>query len=369
MRRGGIDGAVATVARALREACEQKRPRDVIFRQDARAGPSARDGDSVAVEARSRELESPLVRGDRLGDVDEHTIGRQPSDRMPALSYRPNEEPYRNLSVPRWYLWEGGFLLTARAQGVVPLHAHHAIQIVIALDGNLAISGADGQWQKARGLVVRADAEHSFDCNGAWGVMLFVDPESSESASLSTSLRQDITIVPGRQLDSIVTELRTFAERPDECRDVGAVVRRCIQGLRPGLAPIRRLDARVTTVLDAIRASDDLRMSLEEAADKACLSSTRFAHLFKEQVGLPFSRYMLWRKLTRAMVAMASEGTISAAAHAADFADAAHLTRTFYQMIGMAPSALMRGDFIEIPSPFNTLTGDATVRRFPRPAE
>jgi AraC-like DNA-binding protein len=64
--------------------------------------------------------------------------------------------------------------------------------------------------------------------------------------------------------------------------------------------------------------------------------SSRTSHLLKEQVGLPFSRYMLWRKLTRAMVAIASERTISAAAHAADFADAAHLTRTFYQMVGPA---------------------------------
>ena len=123
----------------------------------------------------------------------------------------------------------------------------------------------------------------------------------------------------------------------------------------------------MTTVLDAIRASDDLRMSLDQAAAQACLSSTRFAHLFKDQVGLPFSRYMLWRKMTRAMVAIASERTIAAAAHAADFADAAHLTRTFYQMVGMAPSVLMRGDFMEIRSPFNTVPADVT--RFPRPAE
>ena len=251
----------------------------------------------------------------------------------------------------------------------MPAHAHHAIQIVIALDGAAAICGSDGQWHEARGLVVRPDAEHSFDCNGALGVMLFVDPESSEGAWLSTSLRQDITIVPDTRLDSMVPELRTFAEQPDESPDIAALIRRCIQGLRPGLAPARRLDARVTTVIDAIRASDDLRMSLEQAADMACLSATRFAHLFKEQVGLPFSRYMLWRKLTRAMVAVASEGTIAAAAHAADFADAAHLTRTFYQMVGMAPSVLMRGDFIEIPSPFNTLPGDVARPRFPRPAE
>ena len=176
-----------------------------------------------------------------------------------------------------------------------------------------------------------------------------MDPESSEGAWLSMSLRQDITTVPDTRLDAIVPALRTFAEQPEESADIAPLVRRCIQGLRPGLAPTRRLDARVTTVLDAIRASDDLRMSLDQAADKACLSSTRFAHLFKDQVGLPFSRYMLWRKLTRAMVAIASEGTIAAAAHAADFADAAHLTRTFYQMVGMAPSVLMRGEFIEIP--------------------
>ena len=250
----------------------------------------------------------------------------------------------------------------------MPAHAHHAIQIVIALDGCVAISGSDGEWHETRGLVVRPDAEHSFDCNGASGVMMFVDPESSEGSWLSMSLRQDITMVSDARLEVIVPALRAFVEQPDDSADIAVLIRQGIQGLRPGLAPARRLDARVTTVLDAIRASDDLRMSLDQAADKACLSSTRFAHLFKDQVGLPFSRYMLWRKLTRAMVAIASEGTIAAAAHAADFADAAHLTRTFYQMVGMAPSALMRGDFIEIPSPFNPLPGDAARPRFPRPA-
>ena len=251
----------------------------------------------------------------------------------------------------------------------MPAHAHHAMQIVIALDGNAAICGSDGEWHEARGIVVRPDAEHSFDCNGALGVMVFVDPESSEGAWLSTSLRQDITIVADTRLDSIVPELRMFAEQLDDSSDIAALIRRCIQGLRPGLAPTRRLDSRVTTVLDAIRASDDLRMSLDQAADKACLSSTRFAHLFRDQVGLPFSRYMLWRKLTRAMVAIASERTIAAAAHAADFADAAHLTRTYYQMVGMAPSVLMRGDFVEIPSPFNTLPADVSRPRFPRSSE
>lgn len=43
-------------------------------------------------------------------------------------------------------------------------------------------------------------------------------------------------------------------------------------------------------------------MSIDEAAAMAFLSPSRFARLFKAQVGLPFRHYMLWRKLTRAML-------------------------------------------------------------------
>ena len=94
----------------------------------------------------------------------------------------------------------------------------------------------------------------------------------------------------------------------------------------------------------------------------AFLSPSRFAHLFKQQVGLPFRRYMLWRKLTRAMLVIGRARTIATAAHEADFADAAHLTRTFYQMFGIPPSVMMRGEFFEIPSPFEVSTSPGQDR-------
>jgi AraC-like DNA-binding protein len=292
------------------------------------------------------------------------------------LSKIANQGTYRWLSEPRWYLWEGGFLLIARAAGVVPAHAHHAIQIVVAVDGEVAICGQGEErlkgaeeWRIGPGVIVRPDAVHSFNCNGALGAMLFVDPESAEGTWLGNSLKRDITIVSGPRLASAAQELRKFIGQPFESMEIGGLIRHCVQALSPGAPPARRLDARVTTVLNAIRGRDDLHISLESAAEKAFLSPSRFAHLFKEQVGLPFSRYMLWRKLTRAMVAIASERTISAAAHAADFADAAHLTRTFYQMVGMAPSVLMRGEFAEVPSPFDVRPDRPTAHSLHAPAQ
>ena len=59
------------------------------------------------------------------------------------------DDPYRWFNVPRWYLWEGGFLLIGRAQGIVPPHSHHAIQIVIALDGTLAICSPNEEWRES----------------------------------------------------------------------------------------------------------------------------------------------------------------------------------------------------------------------------
>jgi AraC-like DNA-binding protein len=257
------------------------------------------------------------------------------------------------LGVPQWYLWEGGFLLLGSGRGVVPLHAHHAIQIVIATEGAVAISGAAGNWRYGPGIVVRADAAHSFDAQGARAAMFFVDPESTEGAWLQRSLGADITMVPEAPLAAPVAALRAFAERPLEAMPPGALIHHCVQALSPGAPPARRMDPRVSKVLQQIQGADELRISLEDAAGLAFLSPDRFAHLFKEQMGLPFRKYVLWRKLTRAMVAIGAERTIADAAHAADFADAAHLTRTFYQMVGMAPSALMRGHFAEIPSPFS----------------
>lgn len=254
--------------------------------------------------------------------------------------------------VPRWYLWEGGFLVIAQAGGEVPAHAHHAIQIFLALDGAAAIRTTGSEWREGRGIIVRPDVEHSFNARGATGAMLFVDPESSEGAWLQSVLAQDITLAPAGRLEKCLAELKAFCERPLESLEVADLVRHCVQAFCAGAPPSRRLDARVGTVLRKIREADDLRMPLEQAAELVHLSPGRFAHLFKDQLGLPFRRYMLWRKLTRAMLAIGRETNIAAAAHASDFADAAHLTRTFHQMFGIPPSVMMRGEFFEIAPPF-----------------
>ena len=274
-----------------------------------------------------------------------------------------NRAGNRWVEAPHWYLWDGGFLLIGRGDAIVPPHQHPAIQIAIAIDGEVGIRGKRGDFRMCRGMIVRPDVVHSFNANGALEAMIFVDPESSEGTWLRTNLKDDITIVPEARLAACIAELKRFVDQPFESLGVSELITHCVRALCTGAPPTRRLDERVSKVLAAIRSSDELRMSIDDAAGMAFLSPSRFAHLFKQQVGLPFRRYMLWRKLTRAMLIIGRDQTISTAAHEADFSDAAHLTRTFYQMVGLPPSVLMRGEFFEIAPPFEGSTQPHAIQR------
>ena len=125
-------------------------------------------------------------------------------------------------------------------------------------------------------------------------------------------------------------------------------------------AAVRKIDPRVTKALELIRQSNASKIPLDDIASSVFLSPSRFAHLFSETVGLPFRRYVLWRKVCRALQVVSRGATLSSAAHRSGFSDSAHLTRTFYQMFGISPTVMLgAGELYEIPSPFEPPTVDA----------
>jgi AraC family transcriptional regulator len=257
---------------------------------------------------------------------------------------------------PLVYFWDGGWLGVGRASGQVPSHAHHAVQISIGLSGPVRLRHADEDWMQAGGGVVLPDVEHAFDPLGSEVAMIFVDPESSEGRWLRDSLDRPILLVDTGALGDHLTALARFRhERPDATA-AAATITGVVRRLCAGPPPLHSMDPRIVHALRVIREGDVRQMALEEAARSVFLSGSRFAHLFKEEVGLPFRRYMLWRKLSRAMSEFGRGASLTDAAHAAGFADSAHLTRTWRQMFGLSPSMMLgKGRFYEIPAPFELM--------------
>ena len=137
-------------------------------------------------------------------------LNKAATGRNVATDQRDQRTPWLEANgFPRWYLWEGGFIVFGKAGGEVPTHAHHALQVFLATAGNGAIRTGGSDWQYGRGMIVKPDVEHSFNAGGATGALLFVDPESSEGAWLASALTQPITIVPEKRIVSPAADIRT----------------------------------------------------------------------------------------------------------------------------------------------------------------
>ena len=258
---------------------------------------------------------------------------------------------------PRAYFWEGGWIGIGKADGVVPPHAHHAIQISMALDGLLRVREGEGEWQEHRGAIVLPDVTHSFDPCGGVVAMLFIDPESREGRWLGRSLAGPITGIPEDRFECCLPGLRVFRDRPLDAMETARLVTSVVRNLCVGPPPVPAMDARVIRALELVRQDNASRIPLEKVAAQVFLSPSRFAHLFAEEVGLPFRRYVLWRKLSRALQLIGRGESLSTAAHGSGFSDSAHLTRTFHQMFGLAPTVMLGGgELYEIPAPFDLPT-------------
>lgn len=81
-------------------------------------------------------------------------------------------------------------------------------------------------------------------------------------------------------------------------------------------------------------------VSLSDAAKFIGLSPGRARHLFVQQTGIPFRRYLLWLRLVRAVEIYAAGAHLTEAARGAGFADAAHSSRTFRRMFGIRAGSL-----------------------------
>ena len=264
------------------------------------------------------------------------------------------------LPAPLIYFWEGGWfgVGSSKGYGALPPHSHHTVHIAIGLDGPVRFQYPGDEWTEYQAAAVQPDAPHSFDGCDSLVAIGFVDPECREGHWLRHALRAPITDVWSERLTPHLPTLRNFQrDRPDTLT-AALITTSIVRALCAGPPPVRAMDERIIRALKIIRGRDARRLPLEKVAKEVFLSPSRLAHLFTAEVGLPFRRYILWRKLSQAMVEFARGGTLSAAAHAAGFADSAHLSRTWYQMFGLPPTAMIgNAEFYEIPAPFEMAPG------------
>jgi AraC family transcriptional regulator len=220
------------------------------------------------------------------------------------------------------------------------MHAHHAIQISIALKNALSLQAPpDLRWRAFRGVATASDQPHRLRCRDPVA-QIYLDPESAAGLAL----RQRMGAAGVRSIDIDDTEALAAALRPSANGQPDAEhLVRLIDDLTGTAAPdssSNPIDPRVQKTLSTVHALPGRHFSRSDRAGRVAISPSRLGALVRHDIGIPIRRYLLWLRLIHAIQGLSTDANLTEAAHDAGFSDSAHLSRTFRRMFGMPPSVL-----------------------------
>ncbi|QZH69439.1 helix-turn-helix domain-containing protein [Mycolicibacterium farcinogenes] len=239
----------------------------------------------------------------------------------------PAEQWYGRL----WLLPDKRMIVYAGNGSTSSSHSHHAVQLVVALDGEITLSLGETT-RRLWSAIIPRDTEHAVDIEGP-ALVIWLDPHS-ETGHLLDSWADDLQ---GQELGLTLAHL----DLADPDIDVVHLVDSILEKLDATPDKLPEISPRVQRALTYLDQELSNSPTLVEAAARAAVSSSRLTHLFTREVGIPFRRYALWLRLLRAVECVADGHDLTRAAADAGFSDSAHLSRTFRSTFGLPPSAML----------------------------
>jgi AraC-like DNA-binding protein len=211
----------------------------------------------------------------------------------------------------------------------------------MARRGALKVTLGNGELIENEVIYVPSETEFATEEAPSMIAALYWEPESASFQHAAAQF--DVSIARGFQCQySRAGELTALYENSMTLADADTLIAKIFGLPKLAGADAASNDARIVAALTYLRATPEQYDSIDRLAERVHLSSSRFAHLFKEQVGVPVRRYVLWQKMRRALdLAMAGD-SLTTAALSAGFADSAHLSRTVRAIMGVAPEFLFR---------------------------
>lgn len=213
-------------------------------------------------------------------------------------------------------------------------HAHHAVQILFADAPQWVWTAAAGRKQYA-GVVIGADVKHLLEPTTAPVTLLYVEPHSTPGRHLQRSLSEGLLVLDTQRVRAARNALGHVPTNATVAETVALIV----GDGAPSSAPDVR-DALMAQLIDSLPLSLPDRLTSTRLAKQVGLSKSRFLHRFRDHTGLPLRPFLRWRRLLSAMTQVMAGHSLTDAAMAAGFADAAHFTRTFRRHFGIAPRTL-----------------------------
>jgi AraC-like DNA-binding protein len=203
--------------------------------------------------------------------------------------------------------------------------------IVIGLERGFEIRYArlDSNYVQKRIALIPPQTKHHLIAKGQM-LFVYLDSLGDDFTKLEQSMGSVRTTL--KKIKAIIAD--------SETRSATQVIEDICQAL--ALTKCEKLSMRLEKALRQVDRHPEQFTSIAQAAQLMSLSPSRFQHLIQTEIGLPFRRYRLWRRMALVTRNLQAGHSLTQAAHQAGFASSAHLSSKFREMFGIRPSDLKK---------------------------
>lgn len=201
----------------------------------------------------------------------------------------------------------------------------------------LSLRIADGPWQTGQLAVVPPYTPHQVIPGKQMIYTIKLEAESADPARLPPELSQH-----GATNDP------AFLERMHTC---------CHKLLAAGPAldlrfldfdtlffgesvPAPRIDKRIDAVMARIKSTPTASLSAVECAESVHLSFSRFLHLFKQEVGVPFRSFRTWKRARSLLHYINRDANLASVALDTGYPDSTHFSHSIRTVYGLRPKEM-----------------------------
>ncbi len=226
-------------------------------------------------------------------------------------------------------------------------HSHGMIQFFICLEDALEIK-VGKEKINCSCILVNKNIRHSFKANNKVHFTCVIEPVSDMGMRLNDLLEGKEYYVLN---DSKADEIKKLALPMKNTFDIetySALMLQIYDSLDITYAE-KQFDDRILAFLKMLEGCSCDEHSIEEYANKLCISASRWSHLFSEQVGITLKNYLTLHQLEKAFKDLLAGKRITEASLDAGFDSPSHFAATVKRLMGLpARNTIKDSEFLKV---------------------
>ena len=208
-------------------------------------------------------------------------------------------------------------------------HSHMAAHIIISLSNKMDIV-IENKKLNSRGIIIPSGISHTIDTKGSDALVFLYDCSSEIGKNIT-----EIKVIDDQNCNQIIDLYSKYQNTKDK-DDYDVFESCCLSKFGLVDLGVKNIDERVIAAIEFINNNISVKITCSQVASSVFLSQSRFSHLFKEEIGMSFSAYMIFKRIMYAYQQILLGKTITQAAVSAGFTSSSHFADINRRIFGLS---------------------------------